>query len=226
MRKENRSRALRNFSILLVMATIIWAVRGFDLPTMEMKMHRAERQHMMDESRIIWKYDGKMYNDRDMIVGLGSKYITTCAESGHLSFWPRNADTPTLVMLPIDTRYTPPGTGHSYLAPSFLAVDAPARAQSARLHILLEYNDRAEVYTAEGQKQDSIWFFQLEKHYYPNSENATDEELYQNRWEYDAMNMFFARHPDGFYYPCTVEFFDKDGAPISTLELNGGVNLT
>ena len=71
MRKINRLRALRNFAVLLVLAAIIWAVRGFDLPTMEMEMHRAERQHMIDESRVIWEYEGKMYNDRDIIVGLG-----------------------------------------------------------------------------------------------------------------------------------------------------------
>lgn len=222
MRTQNRLRALRNLVIILVLAALLWAIRGYDLPTMEMWMHRTERQHMIDESRVIWEYEGRMHNDRDMIAGLGPQYVTTRAESGHLAFWPRAVEEPTLVLLPDDTRYNPSGTAHSYLDPSFILVDAPSRTQSARLHILLGYNEHSEVYAAEGVKQGSVWFFQLEKHYYASSESSTEEELNRNRWEEDALNLFFVRQPDHFYFPCTVEFFDKDGTLISTLELNGG----
>jgi len=223
MRKINRLRALRNFAITLVLATLLWAVRGFDLPTMEMKMHRAERQHMMDESRVIWAYDGKMYNDRDIIVGLGPKYITTRAESGHGAFWPRAVGSPTLIGLPTDTRYTPPGTGHSYLAPSFLAVDAPAGTHGARLTMELSYNEWSEVYVMEGEKQGPAWFFQLMMKYTPT---VSEEDEDQSLLEYNAFSLTSFMRPDHFYYPCTVEFFDKGGALLSTLELNGGAKPT
>lgn len=223
MRKENRSRALRNFAITLVLAVFLWAVRGFDLPTMEMEMHRSERQHMMDESRVIWEYEGKMYNDRDIIVGLGPKYITTRAESGHGAFWPRAVEGPTLVGLPTDTRYNPPGTGHSYLAPGFLAVDAPARAVSARLAMELSYNEWSEIYVMEGEKQGPAWFFQLMMKYTPT---VSEEEQEQSGFEDNAFMLTSFMRPDHFYYPCTLEFFDKDGTCISTLELNGGAELS
>lgn len=219
MRKENRSRALRNFAVLLVLAAIIWAVRGFDLPTLEMEMHRAERQHMIDESRVIWEYEGKMYNDRNITVGLGPRYITTRAESGHGDFWPRAVDGPTLLGLPTETRYTPPGTGHSYLAPAFLAVDAPARAHSARLTTEMSYNEWSEIYVMEGEKQGTVWFFQLMMKYTPTLSEEGEE---QSLLEHNAFTLTSFMRPDHFYYPCTLEFFDKEGNCISTLELNGG----
>ena len=74
----------------------------------------------------------------------------------------------------------------------------------------------------KGQKQDAVWFFQLEKRYYAIGEDSTEEEQQRNRWEEDALNLIFIRQPDHFYCPCTVEFFDRDGALLSTLELNGG----
>lgn len=223
MRKKHRLRALRNIAIALVLAAIIWALKGYDLPTMEMEMHRAERRHMLPESRVIWEYQGKQYRDRDMIVGLGPQYITTYHESYPAFFWPRAVDTPTLVLLPDGTRYTPAGTMHSYTDPSFLAVDAPSRAQSAKLSILLDYDSFSEIYTAQGEKQGTVWFFQVERRYYAVNADSTEAEQLRRDREESALLFLGLGHPDLFSAPCMLEFFDKDGACISALELNGGL---
>ena len=160
-----------------------------------------------------------MYNDRNITVGLGPRYITTRAESGHGDFWPRAVDGPTLLGLPTETRYTPPGTGHSYLAPAFLAVDAPARAHSARLTTEMSYNEWSEIYVMEGEKQGTVWFFQLMMKYTPTQSDDRDE---QSIFESNAFPRLSFMRPDHFYYPFTLEFFDKEGNCISTLELNGG----
>lgn len=223
MRKQHRIRVLRNIAIILLLAAVIWAIEGYDLPTMEMEMHRAERRHMIEESRVIWEYKGKQYRDRDMLVGLGPKYVTTYHESYSADFWPRSVEEPTLVLLPEGTRYSPDNSFNSYLDPAFLAVDAPARAQSARLSVLLDYNEFSEVYTAQGEKQGSVWFFQLERRYYAVNENSTEAERTRHHNEESAFNTLeFFSSSDHFYTPCTLEFFDKDGALISTLKLNGG----
>ena len=222
MRKKHRIRVLRNTVIILLLAAVIWAIEGYDLPTMEMEMHRAERRHMIEESRVIWEYKGKQYRDRDMLVGLGPQYVTTYHESYAADFWPRAVEEPTLVLLPEGTRYSPDNSFNSYLDPAFLAVDAPARAQSARLSVLLDYNEFSEVYTAQGEKQGSVWFFQLERRYYAVNENSTEAERERSRNEESLLHFMEYQSPDNFYSPCTLEFFDKDGNCISTLELNGG----
>lgn len=222
MRKKHRIRTLRNTVIILLLAAAIWATEGYDLPTMEMEMHRSERQHMIEESRVIWEYKGKQYRDRDMLVGLGPQYVTTYHESYAADFWPRAVEEPTLVLLPESTRYSPDGKGHSYLDPAFLAVDAPARAQSARLSILLDYDNWAEVYAMAGERQGAVWFFQLEQRYRNLPEDATWEEKRCGDMEESAFSLISFAGPEYFGIPCTLEFFDKGGALISTLELNGG----
>jgi len=202
---------------------MLWALEGYDLPTMEMELHRAERRRMTEESDIVWEYEGLMYNDRDMIVGLGPNYISTRTESGHGGFWPRAKEGPTLIGLPERTRYNPPGTAHSYLAPALLAVDVPARAQRARLTMTLRYDQWQENYVIEGEKQGSVWFFQLMMKYTPT---VSEEDEDQSLLEYNAFSLTSFMRPDHFYYPCTVEFFDKGGALLSTLELNGGAKPT
>ena len=217
MRKRHILRATRNLVIAAAMAAMLWALEGYDLPTMEMELHRAERRRMTEESDIVWEYEGLMYNDRDMIVGLGPNYISTRTESGHGGFWPRAKEGPTLIGLPERTRYNPPGTAHSYLAPALLAVDVPARAQRARLTMTLRYDQWQENYVIEGEKQGSVWFFQLMMKYTPSGDSDGLSLAEDN-----AFITFHFTGPEHFYYPCTLELFDIDGACFSTTQFNGG----
>lgn len=215
MRRRHIRRAARNAAVALLLAGLLWAVKGYPLPTMELELHRAERQHMVEESQVIWRYEGRAYHDRSMLVGLGPLYISTYSEAGQFCLWPRSGDSPTLVQLPESTRYSPQGTFHSYQDPAFLLIDAPARAQSARLHLRLTHNGFDQVYTMEGQKQGSVWFFQLEKQHYADgdSQRSTEETAFSTLW---------STTPTQFYCPCTVELFDNEGALLDRLDVNGG----
>lgn len=44
MRERHIRRAARNVAVALLLAALLWAVKGYPLPTMELELHRAERQ--------------------------------------------------------------------------------------------------------------------------------------------------------------------------------------
>lgn len=161
---------------------------------------------------------GRAYHDRSMLVGLGPLYVSTYSEAGKFYLWPRSGDSPTLVQLPEDTRYSPQGTFHSYQDPAFLLVDAPARAQSARLHLRLTHNSFDQVYTMEGQQQGVVWFFQLEKQHYADGDRLRSAEE-------TAFSTLWPTRPTQFCCPCTVELFDNEGALLDRLDVNGGCDL-
>ena len=67
MKRTHRFRALRNL-LLLVMALFgLWWVRGFPLPALELELHRAERQVLAEESRIVGRYEGVQSGDKDIL---------------------------------------------------------------------------------------------------------------------------------------------------------------
>ncbi len=224
MWKTSRFRALRNLALTGLLLLLIWYINDCPLPTLEMELHRAERQALAEESQAIWEYQGRQYNDRDMLVGLTSSSVHTYSEFGRLSFWPRSAEEPTLVVLPERTRYAV--QGGSYLAPAFLAIDPPSLAESARLTMTISYSDSGgavmledEVYRMEGVKQGGCFFFQLEMKYRPLSGDAS-KELYDLQNSEEGALWFFAASfspKELIYYPYALEFFDSAGELLQTV---------
>lgn len=204
MKRTHRFRALRNL-LLLVMALFgLWWVRGFPLPALELELHRAERQVLAEESRIVWRYDGVQSGDKDILVGLTAGEVHTYGENRGLRIWPRSSDGPTLVLLPERTRYYDKG---SYIGPAFLTVDPPEGAETARLTITLgEGFGDPVAYEMEGQKEDGLFFFQLREKQTGDSDSSLSE--------YSVfMDLLF--HGENLeQYPYVLEFFDGGGHPL------------
>ena len=205
MKRTHRFRALRNL-LLLVMALFgLWWVRGFPLPTLELELHRAERQVLAEESRIVWRYDGVQSGDRDILVGLTAGEVHTYGENRGLRIWPRSSDGPTLVLLPERTRYYDKG---SYIAPAFLAVDPPEGAETARLTITLgEGFGDPVAYEMEGQKENGLFFFQLRSKQ-SGSESLQEYSAFQNL-------LFDCEDLDASLW--TLECFDGEGRLLETV---------
>lgn len=212
MRKRHRFRALRNLAITGLLLLLIWYLGGCPLPTLEMELHRSERQILAEESRVVWEYQGRQYNDRDMLVGLTSSSVHTYRESGSLTLWPRSVEEPTLVVLPERTRYAVQGS--SYLAPAFLAVDPPSLAESARLTMdlssVISWSSPVEPYEMEGEKAGGVFFFQLDYRYASSPLSEAEDTAF---WVLYA-------HPEPHtlvYCPYTLEFFDSAGELLQTV---------
>ena len=205
MKRTHRFRALRNL-LLLVMALFgLWWVRGFPLPTLELELHRAERQVLAEESRIVWRYDGVQSGDKDILVGLTAGEVHTYGENRGLRIWPRSSDGPTLVLLPERTRYYDKG---SYIGPAFLTVDPPEGAETARLTITLgEGFGDPVAYEMEGQKENGLFFFQLRSKQ-SGSESLQEYSAFQNL-------LFDCEDLDASLW--TLECFDGEGRLLETV---------
>ena len=159
MRRKHQRRVLINLLVIAVLALFLWVHEGCHLPTLEMELHRTERQRLAEESRVVWTYDGRAYNDRDMLVGVTGNGVHAYSEVYGLDIWPRSVAEPTLVILPNETRYTV--QGGSYLGPALLAVDPPAGAETSQLTLDLSsswgeeyvFTDRSRC----GQTSPASW---------------------------------------------------------------------
>ena len=205
MKKRHIRRALRNLGLAALAALVIWGLAGFPLP-MEAAFRRCERQALAERSEIVWTHDGTMQGDKDLLVGLASDYVHVWHPNGDVLLWPRQAGG-TLVSLPAETRYQ--DRGNSYLAPALLVPDPPEGAEGARLTITLHYEDWQEDYVVEGERQGQVFFFQLEMRH-RNDAHSLDES---NAFQWVSINL-----TNHLLYPCTVEFFDRAGEPLSTIQ--------
>ena len=228
--KNYRFRAIRNILLALALYLLYWYCIGAPLPTMEMELHRDERQRLLPAGRIVWEYDTNQFNDRRVIVGLAPNHISTHTEDYRTTLWHRSADQPTLILLPDELRYNQPGTAQLYRTPVFAAADAPARAKSARLTVEASYNDWSDIYTVQGRDEGALWLFQMEyKHLEPTAlqvESMTEAELTllweQHGLEEDAFHCLsvFPVSDTLEGIPYTLEFFDKDGVLLETITNN------
>ena len=212
MKKRHIRRALRNIGLAALAGLVIWCIKGFPLPTVEMEFRRDERQALAERSEIIWTYEGTMRGDEDLLVGLSDTAVHVWHPNGYVLFWPRQAGG-TLVHLPAKTRYQ--DRGSSYLAPALLVPDPPAGVESARLTITFSINDWTEDYTVDGQRQGQVFFFQLEMRHH-NQAHDLDEDT--------AFRWLTYEHPDSLglsQYPYTLEFFSADGEILSTVRQEG-----
>ena len=109
MKRKHQRQVLINLLAIAVLAMFLWVHDGCPLPTLEMELHRTERQRLAEESRVVWTYEGRAYNDRDMLVGVTGNGVHAYSEVYGLDIWPRSVAEPTLVILPDRTRYTAQG---------------------------------------------------------------------------------------------------------------------
>ena len=199
-------RAARNLGLAVLAALVIWCMNGYPLPTLEMEFRRDERQALAERSEIVWTYEDRTWNGKELLVGLASRYVHVWHPNGYVLFWPRQ-EGGTLVSLPAETRYTDGFS--SYLAPALLVPDPPAGAERARLTITLSHGDWSEDYVVEGERQGAGFFFQLEMSHQDDARRLDE----RNAFQWVSINL--ANH---FLYPCTVEFFDGAGEPLSTIQ--------
>ena len=225
MAQRHRRRFLRNLLITVLLALVIWYAKGCPLPTQEMELHRRERQRLLPESTVVWSYQGRQGNDRDMLVGVSPDYVHAYAENYKLTLWPRSGDTATLVVLPDRTRYQDKAS--SYLDPALVAVDPPPQAESARL--FLDFTERyaasaagelsvAPTYTLEGERQEGVFFFQLQRQYsHLGGENPTEEEQLLTGREDDIMAFLELEEPRWLSFSYVLTFYDGDGDLLETV---------
>ena len=225
MAQRHRRRCLRNLLITVLLALVIWYAGGCPLPTQEMELQRRERQRLLPESTVVWSYQGRQGNDRDMLVGVSPDYVHAYAENYKLTLWPRSGDTATLAVLPDRTRYQDK-TG-SYLDPALVAVDPPPQAESARL--FLDFTERyadsaagelsvAPTYTLEGERQEGVFFFQLQHQYrYLGGEDPTEAEQLLREREEDIMAFLELEEPRWLSFSYTLTFYDGGGHLLETV---------
>lgn len=225
MAQRHRRRCLRNLLITLLLALVIWYAKGCPLPTQEMELHRMERKRLAPESTVVWSYQGRQGSDRDMLVGVSSDYVHAYAENYKLTLWPRSGDTATLVVLPDRTRYQDKAS--SYLDPAMVAVDPPPQAESARL--FLDFTERyadpaagepsvAPTYTLEGERQEGVFFFQLQHQYrYLGGEDPTEAEQLLREREGDIMAFLELEEPRWLSFSYTLTFYDGGGHLLETV---------
>lgn len=234
MVKKYRRRILRNALITGFLLFLIWWGEGYPLPTLEMDLHRWERQTLREESEIIWTYDWGEDGDWTVLAGLSGGSVNAARGRREHYSWPRNRDKATLIFLPADTLYVYDGSG--IFVKSFLAVDPPVGAERARLTLEValteeelyqeaegESLDRAiyrETYTAEGERQGEAFFFSITPHHYfsrigrPGWEEDTEalawEEL--ESMALGRLTVVCSSRSEGLNrYPWHLEFFDSAG---------------
>ena len=231
MRRKHQRRVLINLLLIAALALFLWIEDGCPLPTQEMELHRRERQRLLPESTVVWSYQGRLYNDRDMLVGVSPDYVHAYAENYRLTLWPRNGDTATLVVLPDRTRYQ--DKANSYLDPALLAVDPPPQAESAQLFLdfSLRYAGTTEdadpaaltrvpapTYTLEGERQEGVFFFQLQHQYrYLGGEDPTEAEQLLREREEDIMAFLELEEPRWLSFSYTLTFYDGGGHLLETV---------
>lgn len=224
MTHQNRNRALRNLAIAAALCFATWLLLGAPLPTQTLRMHRAERQNLVERSQIVWRYhrwgdlNDSGYFSEGTYTLVGVTPVTVYTYMWRLEAWARNPDGPTLVGLPMYLDW-PGGVGGTR---GLLAVDPPAGAESARLTLTLEIEygfetDRmwySEEYQEEAVRDGECFFFTLTRHHPDNVEDPLwgPEHALFSGWEskYDGEGYFAA--------PYTLEFFDRDGVLIGSWE--------
>ena len=225
MAQRHRRRFLRNLLITVLLALVIWYAKGCPLLTQDMELHRRERQRLLPESTVVWSYQGRQYNDRDMLVGVSPNYVHAYAENYRLTLWPRNRDTATLVVLPDRTRYQDKAS--SYLDPALVAVDPPPQAESARL--FLDFTERyadpaagepsvAPTYTLEGERQEGVFFFQLQHQYrYLGGEDPRRRNSCSGRGKRTLWLSWNWEEPRWLSFSYTLTFYDGGGHLLETV---------
>ena len=202
-------RVARNLALALLPLAALWYLKGYPLPTQEMEFRRLERQRLAGRSEIIFRCESRgnaTPGNPDMLLGVTDTAVHTSSDSHTLRVWPRDADGPTLVVLPSELELQPVFTV------GLAVVDPPAGTAAARLTITLSVNDWAEDYTVEGERQGAVWLFTLPARH-------TEDDL--RSLERHALSDLTHQDANTFLFPYTVEFLDAEGALLDTLTYLG-----
>ena len=229
MRRKHQKRVLINLLVIAVLALFLWVYHEYPLPTQEMEFHRTERQVLMEESQVVWVYEGQTFSDPDILVGVSPRWIHTYGEptlpGTNEALWPRTVTEPSLLILPDHLEYYPEGEPLFARrdAPALLAVDPPAEAESAQLTIDLSVFsegrfskglDGWDPYVIQGEKSDPFFLFQVEYQYEDTPLRDQEDHLFLFITGFGGIIPFTLRTMDEF--PYTLEFFDGSGALIAT----------
>jgi len=245
MKRNHRLKFLINAALILLAAFTIWHHKNFPLPTLEMEMHRTEETCLADRSTVIYTYRHPYMKDarnpyairnQEVLVGttmdsihvflLGIWGDPITWDYGRLAVFPRNTGTATLIPLPesaifdiYDENGHPlPLTEYARNLPHLLAVGPPAAATRARL--TMDLSSRWEeaalpnLYTVDAERDGDVFLFQLER------KHSKGDALYLA--EAKAFTTLIHHRQSNLYgIPYALEFFDKDGNCISTLDVSG-----
>lgn len=197
MARKYQIRTIRNLLTAVILLAFFWWIMRCPLHTNERELHRFERTHLLDPSRIVFscegQYDGEM-SDCQMLVGVSSHTIQAMSRAFRIRVWPRNLDGATLVVLPNFREFYP--TRIAVLA----AVDLPVLAAHAQLVIDMTVYAGGKVLTVEGDRNRDAFLFYLEET--PGVENVLD-------------NLLDATAAD--LPPYTLDFFSADGTLLETV---------
>ena len=106
-------------------------------------------------------------------------------------------------------------------------MDPPPQADSARL--FLDFTERyadpaagepsvAPTYTLEGERQERVFFFQLQRQYrHLGGENPTEEEQLLREREEDIMAFLELEEPRWLSFSYTLTFYDGGGHLLETV---------
>lgn len=201
MERKHRLRGVRNLLAAAVLLALLWWIDGCPLPTREMEFHRYERQILVDKSTIVFTCESegeRMIPGRDpvMLVAVSEHTVQTYSRTHPFNIWPKNEEGATLVVLPSELEEDPMVVG-------LVAVEPPARAETARLTIDVAYytssGQEKTVCFLEGEREGAVFLFRLEEKEPP----APQMELWT----------FFHRTD---LPPYTLEFFAGDGVLLET----------
>ena len=209
MTRKHLRRTARNLLITAVLGALAWIASDFPLPTQELAFRRLERQYLAGRSEIIFRCESQgeaRFGHPDMLLGVTDTAVLTSSDTHPFNVWPRDADGPTLVVLPSELVLEPVFTV------GLVAVGPPARAETARLTITLSRLDWAEDYAMEGQRQGDVFLFSLAARHGEDDWRSHERE---------ALSELTHQQPRTFLYPYTVEFFDAGGALLDTLSYPG-----
>ena len=218
MTKKYRLRILRNLLLTAILLIPLWRQNGYPLPTMEMELHRWERQTLREVSEIIWSMDQTSAYGAKQLAGVNRDSVHIQSPSCHWPVcWPRHGDRATLVALVNLVRYWPEG-GINLVSPALLAIDPPRWAERARLTLtlFLEDSEWQETYEMEGERQGEVFFFLLRQKYYTffSSWAGRRTPLIEHEWEKDAIDAFadtWQGEEELNRWPWHLEFFDSEG---------------
>lgn len=206
MTRKYQLRLLRNLLLAFLLALFLWYLKGCPLPAAELELHRAERQILQEESRVIWSS-----RRLKAVVGLSRDYIHVYND--RLTLWPRTEGHAALVLLGYRSQRSEVPFLDAH--PSFLVVDPPEEAARAKFTMDLSGSiwlpRDPGLYRAEAARDGSTFLLALDTKY--NGGHPLCDGEHQT-----FLDLLLNPEPETLaQYAYTLEFFDADGKLLDTV---------